>query len=1456
MASLSRRLCGRETAHALFEKKGKAKDKYHGKLILDLHNEVRSSVEQGMVAMERLVEKLGNAEDKVECKKLKKELEEERLSNTLLHMQNERVEGDLYWTRVRAHEFYQEMISKGFMFEEERLKMRRVHHLSLEDLLMMLSSLVSIVVPFFVIMPPKSAPMTQAAIRRMIKGSVDVAIACHVINRSGVHVDPAKIEAVKSWAASTTPMEVRQFLGLAGYYRSVPILALPEGTEDFIVYYDASLKGYGVVLMQREKVIAYASRQLKIELLSDYDCEIRYHPGKANVVADALSRKERNKPLRVRALMMTVHNDLPKQIREAQKEAMKWKNVRAENLGRLIKQIFEFRPDVKAEHQKPSGLLQQPLCCRRQANVRNDASGSGPVRGQDTAPVVRECTFTGFMKCNPTVFHGVEGAVEFRRWFEKTESVFEISECAEGKKVATMGFETVNQMPWTEMKQLMAAKFCPIEEVQRMEHELMVEPERVKVDAYIRGLTNNIKGEVTSSKLVDLNEAVRMAYKLMEQKSQARDERILEGKKRKIAKSKGTRELWLALLLMESFLCVNNVLFAMLVSIQSSHKCGKVGYKARYYKEKSVATGANAQPVWTCYDYGKQGHTRNPCLKNIKQEEVEEVHGRAYAIKDAKPKGPNVVTGTFLLNNRYAFVLFDSGSDRSFVDTRFSSMLDIDSVKIGVSYEVELADGRVVSTNIVLKGCTLNLVNHVFKIDLMPIELGTFDVIIGMDCLVKHDVVIVYGEKVVRKLYGNKMLIVESDKGVSRLKIISCIKAHKYVERGCYLFLAHVTENKSKEKQLEDVPAIHDFPKVFPKELPGLPPSRQVEFQIDLVPGAAPVAHAPYRLAPSEMRELSVQLQELLEKGFIRLSSSFWGAPVLFVKKKDGSFRICIDYHELNKLIVKNRYPLPRIDDLFDQLQSLSVYSKIDLRSGYHQLRIKEEDIPITAFRTRYGHFEFQVMPFGLTNVPAVFMDLMNRVCKPYLDKFVIVFIDDILVYSKDEEEHEKHLKIILELLKKERLYAKFSKCDFWLDLVQFLGHVINRSGVHVDPAKIEAVKSWAASTTPMEVRQFLGLAGYYRRFIEGFSLISKPLTKLTQKNKKYEWGKEKEEAFQTLKQKLCSVPILALPEGTEDFIVYYDASLKGYGVVLMQREKVIAYASRQLKIELLSDYDCEIRYHPGKANVVADALSRKERIKPLRVRALMMTVHNDLPKQIRKAQKEAMQKKDLVMHESHKSKYSIHPGSNKMYQDLKLLYWWPNMKADIAMYVSKCLTCAKVKAEHQKLSGLMQQPEIPVWNEVRDSQLTDTELIRDTTEKIVQIKNRLLTARSRQKSYADKRAKPLEFEVGDMVLLKLPEELKGIHSTFHVSNLKKCLAEGDIVVQLDEIQLDDKLHVIEEPVEVVDREVKRLKQSRIPIVKVRENSQRGPEFTWEREDQIKKKYPHLFTSKDEARKA
>ncbi|GJT88480.1 reverse transcriptase domain-containing protein [Tanacetum coccineum] len=802
--------------------------------------------------------------------------------------------------------------------------------------------------------------------------------------------------------------------------------------------------------------------------------------------------------------------------------------------------------------------------------------------------------------------------------------------------------------------------------------------------------------------------------------------------------------------------------------------------------------------------------------------------------------------------------------------------------------------------------------------------------------------------------------------------------------------------------------AYREFVEVFPDDLKGLPPQRQVEFRIELIPGATPVAKSPYRLAPSEMQELSEQLKELQDKGFIRPSHSPWGAPVLFVKKKDGSMRMCIDYRELNKLTVKNRYPLPRIDDLFDQLQGARYFSKIDLRSGYHQLRVHEDDIPKTAFRTRYGHFEFTVMPFGLTNAPAIFMDLMNRVCKPYLDKFVIVFIDDILIYSKTKEDHKVHLRLMLELLTKEKLYAKFSKCEFWLQEVHFLGHVVNQSGIHVDPSKIEAVKNWKAPTTPSEVRSFLGLAGYYRRFIANFSKIAKPLTSLTQKNQKYEWGEEQEAAFQTLKNNLCDAPVLSLPDGVEDFVVYCDASNQGLGCVLMQRDKKDLNIRQRRWIELFSDYECEIRYHPSKANLVADALSRKERVKPRRVRAMAMTIQSGMKVLILAAQKEAFEQENLpseitIMDEAHKSKYSVHPGADKMY--LYILEW------------------IRLKAEHQRPPGLLQQPEIPewewdkitmdfitklprskngqdtiwvivdrltksahflairedystkrlariyikeivarhgvpmsiildkdgrftsrcwqtiqkalgtrldmstayhpqtngqsertiqtledmlracvidfggswdvhlplaefsynnnyhssircapfealygrkcrspvLWAEIGKSSLIGPELVQETTDKVVLIKEKLKAARDRQKSYANNRRKPLEFEVGDRILervgpvayrLRLSEELSRVHDTFHVSNLKKCLADASFHVPLDEIKVDKTLRFVKEPVEIMDREIKSLKCSRISLVKVHWNSKRGPEFTWERKDYMKSKYPQLFVER------
>nr|GEX15305.1 putative reverse transcriptase domain-containing protein [Tanacetum cinerariifolium] len=597
---------------------------------------------------------------------------------------------------------------------------------------------------------------------------------------------------------------------------------------------------------------------------------------------------------------------------------------------------------------------------------------------------------------------------------------------------------------------------------------------------------------------------------------------------------------------------------------------------------------------------------------------------------------------------------------------------------------------------------------------------------------------------------------------------------------------------KASDKKQGKIVVVRDFLEVFPNDLSGLPPLREIEFWIDLIPRAVPISKSPYRLAHSEMKELSGQLKELLDKGFIRPSSSPWGASVLFVKKKDGSFRMCIDYRELNKLTVKNRYPLPRIADLFFQLQWLQFFSKIDLWFGYHQLRVHEDDISKTVFRTRYGHFEFAVMHFGLTNAPAIFMDLMNKVCRPYLYKFVIVFIDDNLIYSKTRKEHAKHLRLVLELLKK--VYAKFSKCELWLREVQFLRHVIN---------------------------------------------------------------------------------------------------------------------------ELFSDYDCEVRYHPGKANVVADSLIRKERVNPNRVRAMNMTLQSSIKDRMLMAQKEAVdefaglqkcldemieQRSDrtlyyldriwvplngdmrtLIMDEAHKSKYYVHPGADKMYYDLRdrpsgllqqpeIPIWkWEGIAMDFVTKFPRTssghdtiwtledmlracvldfggswdvhlplvefsynnsyhssVRCASFEA----LYGRKCRSPI-MWPEVGKCQLIGPELVQDTIEKISQIKDRLKAARDRHKSYADKSRKPLEFSVGDYVLLKvspwkghvayrldLPRELNGVHDMFHVSNLKKCLADPTLRVPLDEIRVDVKLNFVKEPVEILKGEFKKLKRSRISIVK------------------------------------
>ncbi|XP_060674056.1 uncharacterized protein LOC132804125, partial [Ziziphus jujuba] len=542
--------------------------------------------------------------------------------------------------------------------------------------------------------------------------------------------------------------------------------------------------------------------------------------------------------------------------------------------------------------------------------------------------------------------------------------------------------------------------------------------------------------------------------------------------------------------------------------------------------------------------------------------------GRVFAMTQQEALAtPDVVAGTLNIFGNDALVLIDPGATHSFISKEFVTRVGMTPTSLECLVEIATPAGESLWPSQLIKECFFCIEDQVMEADLILLDLSGLDVILGMDWLARnHASVDCFSKEVTFRRPGLPEVVFRGGVGRPLPRLISTLTAKKLLNKGCQGYLAHVIDTRVSGVRLEDMPVVRDFPDVFPEELPGLPPEREVDFPIELIPGTVPISLPPYRMAPAELRELKVQLQDLVDKGFIRPSISPWGAPVLFVKKKDGSLRLCIDYRQLNKVTIPNRYPLPRIDDLFDQLQGAKVFSKIDLRSGYHQLRIRESDIPKTAFRTRYGHYEFLVMSFGLTNAPAAFMDLMNRVFRPYLDHFVIVFIDDILIYSRSQEEHVRHLKRVLQTLRQHQLYAKFDKCEFWLNQVGFLGHIVSAEGIYVDPDKVKAVLSWERPTTVREVRSFLGLAGYYRRFIEGFSRTAGPLHRLTRKNVEFSWTDRCEQSFQELKQKLTSAPVLTLPDGNEGFEVYCDASHQGLGCVLMQNQRVVAYASRKLK--------------------------------------------------------------------------------------------------------------------------------------------------------------------------------------------------------------------------------------------------------------------------------------------------
>nr|XP_043633164.1 uncharacterized protein LOC122604340 [Erigeron canadensis] len=733
----------------------------------------------------------------------------------------------------------------------------------------------------------------------------------------------------------------------------------------------------------------------------------------------------------------------------------------------------EQRARNEAEVERQEAVVQEAEQVRDEVVIV--AKREAIVRENGNTRYRQGCTYKDFLNCKAIDFDGKGGATAYLQWIEKMEANNEI--CVRGGRNEALA------MPWKKFKDLMQAEFFPVHELQKLQTEFLqltmvgadhagytsrfyelsrliphlVDPEPKWIEKYIAGLEPPVRVQVVTAEPTTIRDVVSKARSLTEElirsdilcrKGSKRRELVETSKRREFRGDKRPR------------------MGIVYVANEIGQK-GYFGHLSRDCRAPQVqAAPLNIVPLnvippnarnlqgnrGACYECGSTDHYRNLCPRHNRQPAPIAVNPNQLQIVGPPPLRAN--QGQQARGRVFALNAMEAANDPNVV--------------------TEVPSGQLARLDRVLPKCILTLEGYSFYIDLIPFGMRSFDVIVGMDWLSRVDAYIVCRAKNLRiPMSDGHVLEIHGERTET-------------IDR-------HLMSATEKVVKLADIPIGCDFSDVFPDDVVGLPPPRQVEFSIDVVSNAMPVAKSPYRLALSEMQELATQLKELQDKGFIRPSSSPWGAPILFVKKKDRSFRMCIGYRELNKLTIKNRYPLPRIDELFDQLQGAKYFSKIDLRSGYHQLRVREEDIPKTAFRMRYGHFEFLVMPFGLTNAPAVFMDLMNRVCKPYLDQFIIVFIDDILIYSKTKKEHEVHLRQALELLRTEKLYGKFSKCEFWLEEVKFLGPVVNKDGIKVDPSKIEAVEHWRRPETPTEIRQFLGLVGYYRRFIENFSKIAQP---------------------------------------------------------------------------------------------------------------------------------------------------------------------------------------------------------------------------------------------------------------------------------------------------------------------------------------------------------------------------